>query len=205
MGDEMAVLDESIPSMFWDSIDGLMTCLCESHPVPWSRGYVMASSKLAVFAIHRTHDLEAPIRWVGLSRFSRRVVCLVGSILRTVTLSIPPIHKPEPPTSHSHLMSHHRLRPLVVPVSLRLQRVENLAHLLLLFLRQLHIPRSEILFQTMGLGRSGDGDHALRHHPRQSHLRQSASLALGKSLDLLDDLLVVVEVLALEFGDCGMC
>ena len=30
MGDEMAVLDESIPSIFWDSIDGLMTCVCES-------------------------------------------------------------------------------------------------------------------------------------------------------------------------------
>jgi hypothetical protein len=78
MGDEMAVLDESKPFSFWDSIDGLMTCLCESHPVCWSSLYVMASSKLAVFALQRTHDLKLSSRWVGLSRFSRRVVCLVG-------------------------------------------------------------------------------------------------------------------------------
>ena len=34
-------------------------------------------------------------------------------------------------------------------------------------------------------------------------MRQSAALALSQSLDLLDDLLVVVEVLALELGDCA--
>jgi hypothetical protein len=33
-------------------------------------------------------------------------------------------------------------------------------------------------------------------------LRQRAALTLRERLDLRDDFLVVVEVLALEFGDC---
>jgi hypothetical protein len=100
-------------------------------------------------------------------------------------------------------MTHHRLRPLIVSVPVRLQRVQNLTHLFLLLTRQLNIPRSKVLFQTVRLGRARDRDHALRHHPGQGDLRQSASLALSQCLDLLDDLLVVVEVLALEFGDCA--
>lgn len=107
-----------------------------------------------------------------------------------------------PPTN---LMAHHRLHLLAVPIALRLQRVKNLTHLLLLPSRQLDIPRRKVLFQTVRLSRARDRDHALRHHPRQSYLRQSASFTLSQSLDLLDDLLVVVEVLALEFGDCKIC
>ena len=98
-------------------------------------------------------------------------------------------------------MTHHRLRPLIVSVPVRLQRVQNLTHLFLLLTRQLNIPRSKVLFQTVRLGRARDRDHALRHDPRQSDLRQRATLALREGLDLLDDFLVVVEVLALEFGD----
>jgi hypothetical protein len=105
-----------------------------------------------------------------------------------------------------HLMPHHRLHLLTVSVALRLQRVENRTHLVLLSSRQLNIPRCKVLFQTMRLSRPRDRNHTLRHHPRQRDLRQSAPLALGQRLDLLDDLLVVVEVLALEFGDCKeMC
>jgi hypothetical protein len=70
MGDEMAVLDESKPFSFWDSIDGLMTCLCESRSVSWSWLYVMASSKLAVFALQRTHDLGLSSRWIARYRSS---------------------------------------------------------------------------------------------------------------------------------------
>jgi hypothetical protein len=102
-------------------------------------------------------------------------------------------------------MSHQPLHLLAVSITLRLQRVKNLAHLLLLPIRQLNISRRKVLYQTMRLSRSRNRDHTLRHHPRQSDLRQSATLALGESLDLLDDFLVVVEVLALEFGDCEMC
>jgi hypothetical protein len=100
-------------------------------------------------------------------------------------------------------MPHHRLHLLRVSVSLRLQRVQNPTHLLLLPFRQLNLPRSKVLLQTVRLSRARDGDHALRHHPSQSDLGQSAALALGESLDLLYNLLVVVEVLALEFGDCA--
>lgn len=57
----------------------------------------------------------------------------------------------------------------------------------------------------MWLSRAWDRDHSLRNYPRQSDLCQSAALALGQCLDLLDNLLVFVEVLALEFGDCGIC
>ena len=98
-------------------------------------------------------------------------------------------------------MPHHRLRPLIVSVSLRLQRVQNAAHLLLFLLRQLHISRSKVLLETLCFGRSRDRNHALCNHPRQSNLRQRAAFALRNGFDLLDDLLVVVEVLTLEFGD----
>ena len=99
-------------------------------------------------------------------------------------------------------MPHHRLHLLTVPVSLRLQRVQNAAHLFLLLVRELHRPRSEILFQALRLRRPRNRNHALGNHPRESNLRQRAALALREQFDLRHDLLVVVEVLALELGDC---
>ena len=102
-------------------------------------------------------------------------------------------------------MSYHRLRPFIVSVTGWLQRVNDPPHLLLLLGRQLDIPRRKVLLQTLRLGRAWNRNHTLRHNPCQSDLGQSAALALGQLLDLLDDLLVVVEVLSLEFGDCGVC
>jgi hypothetical protein len=101
-----------------------------------------------------------------------------------------------------HSVSHHRLHLLRVSVPLRLQRVQNPTHLLPLPSRQLNLPRSKVLLQTMRLSRARNRNHALRHHPSQSDLRQSAAFTLGEGLDLLYDLLVVVEILALELGDC---
>jgi hypothetical protein len=122
----------------------------------------------------------------------------IAALVCNFVLSIP---KLEPTKLDFHLMPYHRLCPLTVPITSRLQGVENLAHLLFLALRQLHIPRREVLFQTMRLSRTRDRDHALGHDPSQSNLGQSATLAMGQSLDLLDDLFVIVEVLALELGD----
>ena len=99
-------------------------------------------------------------------------------------------------------MTHHSLRFLAVPIALRLQRVQDASHLLRLLLRQYHFSRSEILLQALRLRCSWNRDHALRNHPRQGDLRQRATLTLRERLDLLDNFLVGVEVLALEFGDC---
>jgi hypothetical protein len=101
-------------------------------------------------------------------------------------------------------MPHHSLRLLTVPIPRRLQRIQNTPHLFLLVFRQFHIPGSEVLLKTLRLRRSRNGNHALRNHPRQSNLRQRTPFTLCQSFDLLDDFLVVVEVLALEFGNYRM-
>ena len=101
-------------------------------------------------------------------------------------------------------MPNHSLRLLTIPITRRLQRIQYTSHLLLLVFCQFHIPRSEVLFQTLRLRCSRNGNHALRNHPRQSNLRQRTPLTLRESFDLLDDFLVVVEVLALEFGNCWL-
>ena len=98
-------------------------------------------------------------------------------------------------------MSNHRLSPLTVPVPLRLERVENASHLFLLFFCQFYIPRREVLFEALRFRRSWDGNHVLCQHPCESDLSQCTSFPLRDFLDRLDDFLVVVEVLALEFGD----
>ena len=99
-------------------------------------------------------------------------------------------------------MPHHSLHLLTIPVPLRLQRVQNIAHLFLLLFCQFHIPRREVFLKTLRLRRPGNRNHALSNDPRQRNLRQRAALTLRERLDLRDDFLVVVEVLALEFGDC---
>lgn len=97
-----------------------------------------------------------------------------------------------------YLMPHHSLRLLTVPVPCWFERVQNTTHLLLLFLRELDVPRSEVLFQALWFCCARDRNHALRYHPCQSNLRQRAALTLREGLDLCDDFLVIVEVLALE-------
>ena len=101
----------------------------------------------------------------------------------------------------STLVTHHRLRPLIVPIAMRLHGVENSTHRLLLLRRKLNLPRSEVLFQAPRLRSTWDWDHALLSYPSQSDLGQSAALTLSKLLNFLDDSLVVVEVLALKLRD----
>lgn len=98
-------------------------------------------------------------------------------------------------------MAYHCLRFLAIAVSLRFKRIKNPAHLFLLILCQFNVFRSEVLFKTMRLCCAGDRQHSLGKHPRKSNLSERTTLALCNSLDLLNDLLVIVEVLALEFGD----
>lgn len=73
--------------------------------------------------------------------------------------------------------------------------------MLLLLICQLHGPRSEILFESMRLRRSRDWNHVLGDDPCQSDLGERAPFTPRNLLDLFDDLFIVVEVLALEFGN----
>ena len=102
------------------------------------------------------------------------------------------------------LVTDHRLSLLTVAITNWLRIVDNLPHLLLLLVRQVNVPGSPILFQSLRLRRTGDRDHALRGNPRDGNLRSRAALALGQFLDLRHDGLILVEVLALKFGYCNM-
>lgn len=53
----------------------------------------------------------------------------------------------------------------------------------------------------MRLRRPRDGNHTLRRNPRKRNLRCFASLTLSQFLDLGHDGFVLIEVLALEFGN----
>lgn len=98
-------------------------------------------------------------------------------------------------------MPHHGLMLLRITVALRLNVVEDFTDLHLFLIGQNDIPGCNVLFQALWLRRSRNGDHALRNHPRQRDLSESAAFALSEGLDRVDNALVVVEVLALEFGD----
>ena len=75
--------------------------------------------------------------------------------------------------------------------------------MLFLLICQLYGPRSKVLFKSMRLRRSWNRDHVLGDDPCQRDLSQCAPFTLRNLLDLFDYLLVVVEVLALEFGNYG--
>jgi hypothetical protein len=51
---------------------------------------------------------------------------------------------------------------------------------------------------------AGDGDQPLCGDPRKRDLANRATLARGEFLDFFDDGFVLVEVFALEFGDCNL-
>ena len=97
-------------------------------------------------------------------------------------------------------MTHHCLRFLTVAVSLGLDRIKDFTHLILLILCQFNVSGSEVLFETLRLCCARDWQHSLGKYPRKSNLGKSTTLAFCDSLDLLNELLVIVEVLALEFG-----
>lgn len=85
---------------------------------------------------------------------------------------------------------------------MRLRRVDDAPHLPLLLLAQVDVPRRPVLLESLGLGRAGDGDHALGGDPGEGDLRQAAPLSGSELLDLVDDGLVLVKVFALELWAC---
>lgn len=101
----------------------------------------------------------------------------------------------------THLMPNHRLRGSRIPIPMRLRLINDTPHLLLLLLTQIHISRSKVLDQTVRLRRAGDSNHALGRDPRKRDLCDGAPFAFSEVLNLLHDCEVIVEVLALEFGD----
>lgn len=97
-------------------------------------------------------------------------------------------------------MTHHGLVRSRVPCTNGLVRVDKLPQLLLLFVCELNIPRRPVLFQTLQLGRSGNGNHALGSDPCQGNLGRRASLLGCQCLNLGDNRLVLVKIVALELG-----
>ena len=59
---------------------------------------------------------------------------------------------------------------LAIPVTMNLRTVDDLSHLCLLLLIQFNVPRSPVVFQSVWLGGTGDGDEALSGNPSQSKL-----------------------------------
>lgn len=89
-----------------------------------------------------------------------------------------------------------------ISISLWLRQINNPPHLSLFFLSQFNIPRCPILLQTVRLGRTRNSNHPLGRNPSKRDLRQSASLADSEFFTFLYYSLVLVEVFALELGDC---
>lgn len=89
-----------------------------------------------------------------------------------------------------------------ISVTMRLSSINNPTELLLLFFSQINISRCPVLLQPLHLGRSRDSNHTLGGHPSESDLTDTATLANGEFLDLFDNGLVLVEIVALEFGCC---
>jgi hypothetical protein len=82
-----------------------------------------------------------------------------------------------------------------------LRSIDDLPHLLLLLIRQLDIPGSPILFQSMGLSGAWNRNHTLSRNPRKRDLRCGAAFFRGELLHLLNNSLVLVKVFALELGN----
>lgn len=98
-------------------------------------------------------------------------------------------------------MTNHSLLRRGISIAMRLGSIDNPAHFQLILLRQLNITRSPVFLQATGLGRAGNGDQPLRSHPGECNLTSLAALAGRKLLDLFHNCAILVEVLALEFGD----
>jgi len=98
-------------------------------------------------------------------------------------------------------MTNHRTHNLIEPLTHRLGLFDQFAHLLQFAVGQIDIARSPVLFQPVSLGGTRNRNEALGGNPCQSKLSSRAAFAGGKLLDLVDNGFVLVEVLALEFGD----
>jgi hypothetical protein len=85
---------------------------------------------------------------------------------------------------------------------MRLSSINNPTELLLLSLSQINIPRCPVLLQPLHLGSTRDSNHTLSGNPGKRDLTDRTALANSELLDFLDDCLVFVEIVALEFGGC---
>lgn len=101
-------------------------------------------------------------------------------------------------------MPRHLPQQLPIPLPHWLDLLDDPPHLGHFGVRQLHLARRPILFQSVRLGRAGDGDEALHGNPRECDLRCGAPLLGSELLHLADDGAVGVEVGALELGDWVM-
>jgi hypothetical protein len=104
------------------------------------------------------------------------------------------------PCSNSDV--YHRF--LVIPIALRPQGVDELAHLLHFLFSQFDIPGAPILYETMWFGCTRDSDHTLSCYPRQCNLCYGTLFLSRKLAESFCDLLIRVEILALELGDCSI-
>jgi hypothetical protein len=98
-------------------------------------------------------------------------------------------------------MSNQSLMRGTISVAVRLSSIDNFSHCLLFLLSQFNIPRFPVFLQTRCLGCSGDGDQSLGGDPGKRDLANLAPLTGSELLYFLDDGPVLVEVLALEFGN----
>ena len=90
-----------------------------------------------------------------------------------------------------------------VPVASWLGSVDDLAHRLLLFLRERDVPRGKVVGEPVRLRRAWNGNHSLGCNPCERNLAQAASPLVGELLDLVGNRPIFVEGLSLELGGCG--
>lgn len=82
---------------------------------------------------------------------------------------------------------------------MRLNRINDTAHLQLLVLRKIKVTRIPVRLEACRLSGSWNSNHSLGSDPGECDLAGSTSLAGSKLLNLLDDQLILVEVFSLEF------
>jgi hypothetical protein len=101
-----------------------------------------------------------------------------------------------------YLVSYHSLLCWGISVTMRLRRINNLPHLRLFLLRQINLSRGKVFFQSLRLGRARNCNQTLGSYPSERDLSNGATLARSELLNLIDNSAILVEVLALEFGNC---
>lgn len=97
------------------------------------------------------------------------------------------------------LVSHHCLMSFRVSVTIGLGRIDNPTHFLLLLIGQFNISRCPVVFQALRLSGAGNGNHSLGSNPGESHLTDWTASPRRDLLDLFNNCLVLVKIVALEF------
>jgi hypothetical protein len=97
-------------------------------------------------------------------------------------------------------MPDHGLCGFGVSISLRLRGIDNPPHVVSLLGCQFDLPRIPIFFQSLRLGRTWNGNKALRSDPGESDLSDATLFLKGNLFDIFNNSTVFVKVLALKFG-----